>query len=89
MDLDEQATRDRLLSPTELASYLGVPVNTLYGWRTRGLGPRGSSVGRHVRYPLSEVTRWLNEQAQPRVTTRSLTVPASRSRSRTRSPRRQ
>jgi Helix-turn-helix domain len=28
-----------LLDVTELAAYLGVPVSTLYDWRTRGKGP--------------------------------------------------
>ncbi|WP_227468062.1 helix-turn-helix transcriptional regulator [Microbacterium sp. YJN-G] len=29
-----------LLDVGELAAYLGVPVSTVYDWRTRGLGPR-------------------------------------------------
>jgi excisionase family DNA binding protein len=52
------------LSPQGLADYLGVPVGTVYQWRYRGVGPRGSSVGRHVRYRRRDVDAWLEQQAQ-------------------------
>ena len=42
-------SQDRLMSVTELAELLGVPVNTVYGWRCRGEGPPGYRIGRHVR----------------------------------------
>jgi excisionase family DNA binding protein len=45
---------------------LGIPVDTLYGWRHRGLGPRGYRVGRHVRYRRSSVEAWLSQQADRR-----------------------
>ncbi len=32
---------DRLLTITDLSEMLGVPVDTLYGWRHRGDGPAG------------------------------------------------
>ncbi len=54
---------DLLLSPAELADYLGVPVQTVYQWRHRGEGPPGYRVGRHVRYRWSDVQAWLDEQA--------------------------
>jgi excisionase family DNA binding protein len=41
---------DRLLTITDLSEMLGVPVDTLYGWRHRGEGPAGYRIGRHVRY---------------------------------------
>ena len=47
------------MSPYEVASYLGVPLRTVYRWRTRGDGPRGYRVGRHVRYRVGDVERWL------------------------------
>jgi hypothetical protein len=37
-----------------------VPPRTVYNWRTRGLGPRGIRVGRHVRYRLADVDAWLD-----------------------------
>jgi excisionase family DNA binding protein len=51
---------------TDLSTMLGVPVDTLYGWRHRGEGLRGYSVGRHVRYRRSNVEAWLEEQADRR-----------------------
>ena len=42
---------DRLMTITDLSEMLGVPVDTLYGWRHRGEGPEGYRIGRHVRYP--------------------------------------
>ena len=52
-----------LLSPEGLASWLGVPLPTVYAWRTKSYGPRGFKVGRHVRYRATEVERWLDTQA--------------------------
>lgn len=59
---DSQAlsSDQRLLSPQELASYLGVPVRTLYQWRYKGLGPPGLRIGRHVRYRPEDVEAWLD-----------------------------
>jgi excisionase family DNA binding protein len=53
--------RRRLLRPDELAAFLGIPLATIYRWRSRGDGPRGIRVGRHVRYRVEEVERWLDE----------------------------
>lgn len=53
---------DRLLSPQELAAYLGVPLATVYGWRYRGNGPPGIRIGRHLRYRWSDLQTWLNAQ---------------------------
>lgn len=52
-----------LRSPEQLAEYLGVPLATVYRWRTRGGGPRGVKVGRHVRYRDRDVEAWLESQA--------------------------
>ena len=58
--------QERLMTIAELAWMRGIPVGTLYGWRHRGLGPRGYRVGRHVRYRRSTVEAWLSEQADYR-----------------------
>jgi predicted DNA-binding transcriptional regulator AlpA len=58
-----QIAEERLMSITDLSTRLGVPVNTLYGRRHRGEGPRGYRVGRHVRYRRPSVLAWLDEQA--------------------------
>ena len=50
-------TDARLWTAEETADYLGVPINTLYSWRSRGTGPRGYRVGRHIRYDRADVRR--------------------------------
>jgi excisionase family DNA binding protein len=55
--------REPLVSLAEVAAYLGLPPATLHQWRYRGVGPVGYRVGRHVRYRMSEVDRWLEAQA--------------------------
>jgi hypothetical protein len=40
---------DRLMTITDLSEMLGVPFDTLYGWRHRGEGSVGHRIGRHVR----------------------------------------
>ena len=55
-------TSDRLMTLAELAEMLGIPVNTLYGWRCRGEGPPGHRIGRHIRYRRAAVEEWLETQ---------------------------
>jgi excisionase family DNA binding protein len=50
-----QIADERLMTITDLSTILGVPVDTLYGWRHRGEGPMGYRIGRHVRYRRSSV----------------------------------
>ncbi|MDP8928170.1 MAG: helix-turn-helix domain-containing protein [Actinomycetota bacterium] len=56
---------DALLSPQQLADYLGVPVATVYRWRYEGTGPRGIKVGKHVRYRRRDVEAWLDTRTDP------------------------
>ncbi len=55
---------DPLLTVAQLAALLQVPPQTLYGWRTRGEGPRGLRVGRHVRYRQRDVDKWLDTRGE-------------------------
>ncbi|MGH2718639.1 MAG: helix-turn-helix transcriptional regulator [Actinomycetota bacterium] len=48
-----------LISVEELADILGVPVNTVYKWRHRGLGPAPIRVGRFLRFDPEDVRSWL------------------------------
>lgn len=65
--MSELSTAAPLLSPQQVADYLGVPVATVYTWRARGGGPRAHRVGKHLRYQLSDVENWLSERAdEPR-----------------------
>jgi excisionase family DNA binding protein len=54
---------DRLLGPEEVAAFLGVPLRTIYRWRSQREGPRGYRVGRHVRYRLVDIERWLEDRS--------------------------
>jgi excisionase family DNA binding protein len=53
----------RLATPTEVATYLQVPVRTLYTWRYQRKGPRAHRVGRHLRYRWEDVESWLASEA--------------------------
>lgn len=54
---------DKLMTTEEVSQLLGIPVTTLYQWRHKGSGPRCIRVGRHLRYAVAELERWLDEQA--------------------------
>jgi len=49
---------DPLVTITELAEYLGVPVKTIYEWRQSGRGPVGIRIGRHVKFRLTDIQAW-------------------------------
>ncbi|MCZ7532822.1 MAG: helix-turn-helix domain-containing protein [Acidimicrobiia bacterium] len=53
---------DKLLTVKDLAEYLGVPVATIYAWRSHREGPPGFRVGRHVRYRWADVERWIEDR---------------------------
>lgn len=53
---------DRYLTPEDLASMLGVPIETVYGWRKKRTGPTGFRVGKHVRYDPRAVADWIGQQ---------------------------
>lgn len=54
--------QDRWLTRAELAERLQLPVGTLADWALRGKGPRYARFGKHVRYRMSDVATWENEQ---------------------------
>ena len=49
----------------ELSEYLGVPVSTIYDWRSRGVGPRAYRFGKHLKFALTDVTEWNKAQRDP------------------------
>lgn len=57
---------DKLLTADEVADILGVPLATVYQWRSRSVGPRGYRVGRHLRFREIDVEMWLETQHEPR-----------------------
>lgn len=54
-----EANGNEFLSPEQLAEYLNLPLGTIYQWRTRGVGPPGMKLGRHVRFRKVDVDMWL------------------------------
>lgn len=57
------AADDPLLTSAELAEREGVALMTVYGWASRGTGPRRMKFnGRVTRYRLSDVLEWENAQ---------------------------
>ena len=50
----------------DISEMLGMPVHTLYRWQSKGDGPVGYRVGRHVRYRREAVEAWLEQQADER-----------------------
>lgn len=55
--------QDELLTITEVAEIVRVPVATLRYWRHLGEGPHSFRVGRAVRYWRGEVLVWLHDQS--------------------------
>jgi len=60
---NRRAPTTALLNPKDLAAYLDIPLATLYDWRSKGVGPPGIRVGKHIRYRRSDVESWLDKQA--------------------------
>jgi excisionase family DNA binding protein len=50
---------NRLWSVAETATYLGVPVSTMYLWRSEGRGPASRRVGKRLRYRPEDVKAWV------------------------------
>lgn len=61
----EGQVMEKLLTPQDLAEYLGVPLKTLYAWRYRNQGPTALRVGRHLRYRRSDVEQWIDRRRYP------------------------
>ncbi len=53
------------LSLEQIAEELGIPLRTLYAQRSRGIGPRGHRIGKHVRVRRSDLNTWLDAHADP------------------------
>ena len=54
---------DQMLTITQVAELLQVPVETMRKWRAQNSGPQAIKLGRHVRYRPEDVDRWVQEQA--------------------------
>jgi excisionase family DNA binding protein len=60
---DDDHLPGRLLTPAEVAEYLGVPEKTLAQWRSDRQGPLPLRIGRHVRYRRPDIEAWIDQQA--------------------------
>lgn len=56
----DDGERRPLATAQELADHFGVPLNTVYGWSSRGGGPPLIKVGRHLRARWDDIDRWLD-----------------------------
>lgn len=54
-----------VLTTSELAAHLGVPVQTIHDLRHARRGPRSFRVGRELRYRVSEVQAWVEAMEAP------------------------
>lgn len=63
-DLGTRHANDDLLSMSEVADIVRVPVATLRYWRHLGTGPHSFKVGRSVRYWRTDVLGWLEERSK-------------------------
>lgn len=53
--------KERLWTVQDVSDYLGVPVQTLYQWRTKCYGPPARRIGRYLRYRPIDVRTWVDE----------------------------
>jgi predicted DNA-binding transcriptional regulator AlpA len=56
----EREPDERLWTVADVAKFLGVPVKTVYEWRSYGYGPIGKRVGKYVRYRRDDVIAWFD-----------------------------
>jgi excisionase family DNA binding protein len=55
---------ERLWTPQEAADYLGIPLATLYRWRSMGSpSPDGMRLGRHLRFDPTTIREWAASRA--------------------------
>ncbi|OJU41487.1 MAG: AlpA family transcriptional regulator [Microbacterium sp. 69-10] len=54
-----------LLNINELADYLGIPVSTIYDWRTNGKGPRAYRFGKRIKFGVGDVRTWMDTMREP------------------------
>ncbi|MEU6448191.1 helix-turn-helix domain-containing protein [Streptomyces sp. NPDC046979] len=67
LDPDPRATLrgglpDRYLNPEDIAEIFGVPVETVYQWRKKRIGPPGFRIGKHLRYDPADIRTYVTER---------------------------
>lgn len=54
--------RSAFLDVQEVADMLCLPVNTVYDYAKRGIGPPSFKIGRHRRWDRDQVHAWVEEK---------------------------
>ncbi len=62
LSTDRTYIEDALLTPKEVSSGLGLALGTLNNWRCLGTGPKYIKIGGRVRYPVRDLTSWLQSR---------------------------
>ncbi|MGW5054729.1 helix-turn-helix transcriptional regulator [Actinokineospora sp. NPDC004072] len=52
----------KLWGPKELAEFLGVPLQTIYQWRSKRYGPPGRRIGKYVKFRPEDVYAWVDSR---------------------------
>ncbi len=52
---------DRYLTPVDIAEIFRVPIETVYQWRKKRIGPPGFRVGRHLRYDPADLRTYVTQ----------------------------
>lgn len=65
--MNQLNTTDHLWTPGEVADFLGMPLSTLYHWRSHGRpAPPAIKIGRHLRYDPQVVKEWAASRQEHR-----------------------
>ena len=55
--------KTKMLTPKELAKYLGIATHTLSTYRMCGTGPKYIKLGRVIRYKFVDVLDWIDAKS--------------------------
>ncbi len=59
----DYGTEDNCLwTVADLATFLQIPIASIYQWHHKGIAPPSIKLGKHRRYMPSQVHGWLREQ---------------------------
>lgn len=59
-----ELAKKKLITPEQLAIWLGLSLNTVNQWRYLKRGPRFLKIGKNVRYSEEDVLEWLDQQSR-------------------------
>lgn len=59
VESDKTSEPEQMMTVKQLSAYLNVSTNTVQHWRKVGLGPRGTRLGKVLRYRKDIVDAWV------------------------------